>query len=366
MRILIVLLCLCFLCPGSLAAKKPRVPKTIPAPVPVIMQPPILTGKVNLVWQHKNLPDVDLSKLPPLEGVNIVAPSWYEIADATGILKDKTVSGYVPLAHAKGYQVWPLITSGFNPKMFHQLLEDKQARQVVITQLLAEAKKHQVDGFNLDFENIRDDDRDKLTGFVKEIVTALRAENLKISMDVTFPGGSAYWSKCYDHEALAREVDYLMVMAYDQYTPSMHQAGPTAALDWVERGLKNTLKLVPPHKLVLGMPLYMRLWTRDLETGTVNGKTLSMPDAEKVTVKASLLSTWKAEYNDEQALLRCSYEEGTKHFDYWLEDANSIRRKAALIKKYNLAGAATWRKGFETEDVWPVIAAAVKTDNTLK
>lgn len=361
MRTLILLLCLCFLCPGSLAAKRPQKPKTISTPVPVVMQPPVLAGRVNLVWQHKNLPAVDLSSQPRVEGINVVSPCWYDIENETGLLKDKTAPvGYATQAHARGYQVWPLITSSFNPQMFHKVLEDAAARRFFIEQLLAEAKKHQVDGFNLDFENIRDDDKDKLTGFVKEISQALREQQLVLSMDVTLPSGSSYWSNCYDREALAREVDYLMIMAYDQYTPSQHVAGPTAALDWVERGLQKTLKQIPAHKLVLGLPLYMRLWSRDLATGKVQGKTLSMPEAEKLTVKASIMPSWQAVYSDQQALLRCSYVENNQEHTYWLEDANSLRRKAALIKKYDLAGAASWRKGFETEDVWPVIGAAIK------
>ena len=81
MRTLVLLLCLCFLCPGSLAAKRPSQPKTISTPVPVLMQPPVLTGKVNLVWQHKNLPAVDVSNLPRIEGLNVVSPCWYGCLD---------------------------------------------------------------------------------------------------------------------------------------------------------------------------------------------------------------------------------------------------------------------------------------------
>lgn len=361
MRTLILLLCLCFLCPGSLAAKKPHTPRTITTPLPVVMPLPQITGKVNLVWQHKDLPAVDLSKLPRLEGLNVVSPCWYDLETADGKLKVKPApADYAIRAHTQGYQVWPLVTSSFDHQLFHQVLASTTARQFFIQQLLDEAKRTQVDGFNLDFENIKDEDKDRLTSFVKEISKALRAERLKVSMDVTIPSGASFWSKCYDHQALGQEVDYVMLMAYDQYTPSQHVAGPTAALDWVEKGVQKTLKLVPPQKLVLGVPLYMRIWSRDLTTGKVTGKTLSMPDAEKITVKASLLPSWQAEYNDRQALLKCSYEEKNQRFTYWLEDANSIRRKAALIKKYELAGAASWRKGFETDDVWPVLAAAVK------
>ncbi len=40
------------------------------------------------------------------------------------------------------------------------------------------------------------------------------------------------------------------------------------------------------------------------------------------------------------------------NYKIWLEDAKSLEIKASLIHKYGLAGIASWRKGFETADVW--------------
>ena len=38
-----------------------------------------------------------------------------------------------------------------------------------------------------------------------------------------------------------------------------------------------------------------------------------------------------------------------------LEDLESIRAKVGLVKKYNLAGVASWAKDREDERVWGVI-----------
>ena len=32
-----------------------------------------------------------------------------------------------------------------------------------------------------------------------------------------------------------------------------------------------------------------------------------------------------------------------------------LQLKAALVRKYNLAGIASWRKGFETQSIWQVL-----------
>ena len=312
--------------------------------------------KINLVWQHGQDASVDMSVLPPVTGVNVVSPCWYDIDNQYGHLRNKSVPNYVAAAQAKGYKVWPLITSSFNPEMFHQVLLDHHARRYVIEQLIEQSKKHQFDGINLDFENIRDEDKDNLTYFVKEISKACRKHGLTLSMDVTVPSGEPYWSNCFDRKALSEQVDYLMLMTYDQYTPSMHRSGPTAALDWVEAKLQRTVKEVPATKLVLGLPLYMRLWTQDSVTGKTTGKTLSMPQAQQLIAAQKLAPT----YLKKEALNFYCYREGTILKSFWLEDQASIAAKVNLVNQYNLAGVASWRKGFETSDIWPVIAAAME------
>ena len=50
-------------------------------------------------------------------------------------------------------------------------------------------------------------------------------------------------------------------------------------------------------------------------------------------------------------------ETGTEQI--WQEEARSIGEKMALIREFNLAGAAQWRMGEETPDIWPVIEAGL-------
>ena len=44
----------------------------------------------------------------------------------------------------------------------------------------------------------------------------------------------------------------------------------------------------------------------------------------------------------------------------WLEDAQSIAAKTSLATKYDIAGVASWRKGFETPNIWSVINENLK------
>ena len=54
-------------------------------------------------------------------------------------------------------------------------------------------------------------------------------------------------------------------------------------------------------------------------------------------------------------------QEGQHYFEYkdqnvlyrvWQEDARSLALKSALVSRYDLAGRAYWRKGFEDPEIW--------------
>ena len=152
----------------------------------------------------------------------------------------------------------------------------------------------------------------------------------------------------------------MMVMAYDQYSGGSPEAGPTAGYDWVERGIKNTLEEVPPHKVVLGMPLYMRLWHYDKEKKRFYAKTLTMDGAEKILAEKSSDETFRCRWLDKERVTYYSYMEDDVPYSFWHENKTSLEHKAGLLKQYGLAGIATWRYGFEKPEIWPMLEAKLK------
>jgi spore germination protein YaaH len=55
------------------------------------------------------------------------------------------------------------------------------------------------------------------------------------------------------------------------------------------------------------------------------------------------------------------YKENGATKKIWIEDATSIQARAGLVKKYGLAGAATWRRGFESADIWKALDQALQS-----
>ena len=322
--------------------------------VPCLAQDIKISGtpeKLNLVWQARfTAPEDDFSQLPPIEGVNIVSPCWFAITNSAGNISDKARVTYADNLHSKGYKVWALITNSFNPDLTHDLLQNKAGRAHAIEQMLFYADKYKLDGYNLDFENIAGWDRDLLTDFTKEITNALHAKDLTVSMDITIPSGELYWSECYDRLALGKTLDYVMLMTYDQHHPNGHRSGPNASLGWVEKNLVKTLEFIPKDKLLLGLPLYMRSWQHKYNRSYAIGKTLSMAGAEKLLKEKKITHVWQEK--DGQYYFTYQGNDNTT-YKIWQENKTSLALKADLVNKYALAGIASWRKGFETPDVWP-------------
>lgn len=306
--------------------------------------------KVNLVWQANiNKPNNDLNQLPPIEGVNVAAPCWFSIINKDGRIKAKSSPGEAEKLREKGYKVWALLDNGFDHTLTHNLLSNEKARSNVIQQMVAYADEYKLDGYNLDFENIRDTDKTALTQFVQDIANTFRDKKITLSMDITVPSNEPYWSKCYDRQALGNICDYIMVMTYDQYTPAMHKAGSTAALNWVETKVQETLKYIPARKLVLGLPFYARIWTtKDTKT---TGKTIQMEAMEDLIIAHNIQPVWLPEAGQ----YYLTYKQGNTTYQVWQEDKYSLQEKVNLVAKYKLAGIASWRKGFETPDVWSML-----------
>ncbi len=317
-------------------------------------------GGIRLLWQREFGRKEDVLEPPAASGVNVISPCWFVVADEKGTIKayeGKADRRYSDAAHAKGYKVWALVgNGGFDPDVTGRFLANPQGQETAIKNLLKMAETCKLDGFNIDFENINLEDRDRLTAFVKAAARAFHQKGLTVSMDVTIPGGSPNWSLCYDRRALAESLDYLALMAYDEHGAGASEAGPVASLPWVERGLEATLEEVPPEKLLLGMPLYMRIWEE--KGGQLQSvKTLYMEKAEQLLKEKKPVRYWQPELG----LYYFEYREGGSLYRVWQEDRRSLALKAALISRYDLAGAAFWRAGHETADVWPVLDAVIGT-----
>ncbi|HBZ80668.1 MULTISPECIES: glycosyl hydrolase family 18 protein [Brevibacillus] len=323
--------------------------------------------KVNMVWEHVVSKNPNVAQIETLPGVNVIAPTWFELKDAEGTLINRADSAYVKWAHKRGYQVWGLVTNGFNPDWTQSVLGSYDKRDKLIVQLIHYAHLYDLDGINIDFENVYYEDKERLVQFVRELTPYLHQQGLTVSIDVTIKSNAKTWSMFLDRKALAEVVDYMAVMTYDEHWAASPKAGSVASLPWVEAGLQGVLEEVPNEKLLLGVPFYTRLWTEAKQadgTVKVSSKALSMPRAQE----------WIAERKLTPVLDKASGQQYVEYRDpkdgnvykMWLEDVSSMAKRMELVKKYDLAGVASWRRGFEVPEIWPTIEEGLKNAITAQ
>ncbi|WP_276357778.1 glycosyl hydrolase family 18 protein [Cohnella caldifontis] len=312
--------------------------------------------RINLTWEAVYEKAPDARGIGELAGVNVVSPTWFELTDGTGKIRSKADAAYSGWYRSKGTQVWALFSNGFEPERTEQALATYETRFNMIRQLLAYAKTFKLQGINLDFENVKTSDKDNLVQFVREFTPLAHEQNLVVSIDVTPKSNSEFWSAFLDRARLGATVDFMMVMAYDEHWASSPEAGSVASLPWAEASVRRILEEdgVPPSKLILGIPLYTRMWTEkpDGKGGVkVTSKTMSMDAVSKLLADKKLTPKVSPEAGQHYV----EFKDGDATQKIWIEDALSMEARMRLVKKYNLAGAASWARIFASDGIWDVI-----------
>lgn len=314
--------------------------------------------KVNLTWQYVYSKTPDMTGEKKIAGLNILSPTWFVLQNESGDIMDKGDINYTKWAHENGYKVWPLFGNDFDPDLTGKILGDADKRSRLADSIVEYSIKYNADGINMDFENMRTSDRDNYTLFIKELSAKAKAKGLITSVDVTTINQYSSWSTCYDRKGLAKHADYMILMAYDQHWEGSPVSGSVAQLSWVESSLKKVLEEVPQNKLILAVPFYTRLWKEAYVDGktVVTSQAVSMETGEKVIKDNQASKIW----DEKSGQYYAEFKKDGALYKIWLEDENSIRLKAQLANEYNLAGVASWRKGFEKPMVWEVIYSVLK------
>lgn len=323
-------------------------------------------GKINLVWEAIYNVSPDTRSIGKIEGLDVVSPTWFQVTDAKGTVANKVNTSYLKWAKEMGYKVWALVSNNFNnPKITGEFLNDSDARDNMMRQLLSFAALYKLDGINIDFENINIKDKNALTQFVRELTPLLNEQGMIVSIDVGVPDGSDNWSRCYDRKALSEIVDYVIVMAYDQYWATSSVAGSVAQIWWVESNIKKMLLEVPKNKLILGMPFYSRLWEEKTDE---NGNTKLTSQSHKMTDVKELLKRNQVTpvWNEASGQFYSEYKKNGATYKVWIEDSNSINLKSSLAQKYDLAGCASWNRSFAEKSVWTVLSKNLKEINNYQ
>lgn len=305
--------------------------------------------KINLGWHqvmgaaaNESLSDVVMAN----SGLNVISPTWFSLSSTNGDIRSIATQGYVDKAHSMGMEVWALIDNFNKDVSTYQTLSKTTSRTNLIHNLMSEVLKYDIDGINVDFEEVSYDAGEPFVQFVRELSIQCRKEGIVLSVDNYVPRES---TNHYNRKEQGIVADYVIIMGYDEHWGSGGVAGSVASIGFVEDGITQTLEEVPANKVINAVPFYTRVWkTRD---GKVTSEALDMETAWNFINNNQVSMSW----SDVAGQNYGEIQKGSTLYQIWMEDKDSIEAKLAVMRKYGIGGVAAWKLGYETPDIWDQI-----------
>ncbi len=327
------------------------------SPIPVTdYEEPIYTNiskpyKINLAWHAVAGTagnDTLASALEKTKGINTISPTWFALSDNDGNFTSFATKDYVSKAHEQGIEVWGLIDNFTNKEAVdtYEVLSYTSKRTYLIGNLISTALEYDLDGINVDFEEISQDAGEHFIQFIRELSVACRANGIVLSVDNYVPTG---YTDHYNRAEQGAVADYVVIMGYDEYYKGSSEAGSVASIGFVENGIKKTVEQVPAQKVINAIPFYTRIW--ETKGAELTSQAVGMDLAEEFVRNHNIETRW----DEETCQNYGEIQEGDSFYQVWLEDEQSIEVKLNIMQKYDIAGVAEWKLGFEKASVWDVI-----------
>ncbi len=298
--------------------------------------------------------------------IGVLVPTWYTV-DGNGLVAGAPNPLVLRTARSEALPVMPIV--GLVGKVeFHALAGSAAAQERMNAALLREARLHGYTGFQFDFENLSYLDRDGLTALVARSAKALHQAGLKLTIATVpnapgYPGDGGFskwiysdWRGVYDLGALAKYVDLVCLMTYDQHT-RWTTPGPVAGWQWTMENLDYALKFVPKSKLSLGIPLYGYHWytgapTVDKSTGQerpdVTADAISAPNAEQLAKEYGGKMEWD---EGDRSSFFYFYRDQMREWVFFT-DLRTFRARYRLAASQGLEGFCAWVLGMEDPRIW--------------
>ena len=305
--------------------------------------------KINLAWHQVWSADANSSladMLAPTKEVNVVSPTWFSLSDNDGGFTNIASSSYVQQAHDMGLEVWALIDNFSTEIDTKTILSSTTTRTRLIENLVQTVKDYNIDGINIDFEQVSMNAGDDYIQFIRELSVVCRKEGIVLSVDNYVPTG---YTDHYNREEQGLFADYVIIMGYDEYYSGSDEAGPVASIDFVADGIADTVAVVPANKVINAVPFYTRIWKT--EGGSVSCESVSMDAAVQFIANNGIETYWNEETGHNYGEIQI----GDAFYQIWLEDIQALEEKLGVMGNYDLGGIAGWKLGLENAAVWDLI-----------
>jgi len=283
-----------------------------------------------------------------------IAPFYFTIA-TDGSIKSQEEPETNKLLRVNRVKILPMIKNDAQGARFTPLIDTPEARDALAANITNLVIAKGYEGINIDFEDIRPEDRPLLSDFMVRLAAKMRPAGKLVTQAVVAKDkeSSGGYGGAFDYPALAPSLDFAVVMAYD-YHYAGGDAGPVAPLNWVRDVATYAASTFGAGKVLLVMPLYGYDW--NVSSG---GTARAISYAQALTRTKLPGATRTLDFASGSEVVRYQADDGGRH-EAWFESAATFSAKLHLVKEVGLGGFGVWRIGLEDGNVWDVL----RRDNT--
>ena len=301
-----------------------------------------------------------------IKKINIIAPQAYQINEK-GTLWGSVDPSILNLTKHHAVKIMPLVTNAdFDSKKTDVFLNNPNAQQKAINEMVQVCKKNHFVGFQIDFEHILLTDKNAFTRFYQNAAASLHANHFLISVAIIpritnkIPASNRersaleFWNGGYDYAALGKASDFVTLMAYDQHSGGT-TPGSACEPSWLKSIIVYALKTIPANKIFIGVPVHSSYWYTALGHGDlyVGESDLSYPQADYLLKDHHVKLVWNKKSDVPYAI----FSENNLNRYLFVQNTATFKTQLALAEKYKLRGVSLWCLGYEDPNIWKVIAA---------
>ena len=299
--------------------------------------------------------DTLLRALPFLTYLSIFSYGFRENGDLIPV-DDSELIRLAYQYQAEPIMVLTTITEGgsFSTEKAKRLLNDKDYQNRVLDHILAVMKEKGYAGLDVDFEFIAPEDAQAYLNFLSNAKARLSAAGLLLSVALapkTFANQPGLLYEAHNYPATGGIADMVFLMTYEwgyTYGPPM----AVAPLPQVKAVTRYAVSVIPPEKILLGIPNYGYNWRLPFEQGISQAMSIGNEQAIRIASRNNA----GIEYDETvQSPFFRYMSEGTEHV-VWFEDVRSIEAKFDLVDETGLSGAGYWNIMRPFSQNWALIS----------
>ncbi|MFA7288589.1 MAG: glycosyl hydrolase family 18 protein [Melioribacteraceae bacterium] len=297
------------------------------------------------------------------ETLTHVAPFSFE-ANPDGSIKNVDYWGtkwnsIITKANANNIKIIISLTN-FDSDELKTILNSASVTSVLIDNLIKILKDYSLNGINIDFEGLYDEDKGTpINSFMNELYTKVKSADSKYEISIALPAINLRnkWNFSY----LSIYSDYIIIMGYDYYGSWSDFTAPSSPLEGLNFTIKRTIESdyanvvsINPSKVVLAFPFYGNAWRTNSDNPFATVKPYSDTASFNNYIGPSYFQDiqfmppfTQRYFNEQTKTTWYKFVDGDYIIQNWIDDEYSLGLKMDYAISKNLGGIGIWALGYD-------------------